>query len=39
MWFDDTILDDFLKDWAAVQQKLLSEEITQEEYFEWKIMW
>ena len=39
MWFDDTILDDFLKDWAAVQQKLLSGEITQEEYFEWKIMW
>ena len=22
MWFDDTILDDFLKDWAAVQKKL-----------------
>ena len=21
MWFDDTILDDFLKDWAAVQKK------------------
>ncbi len=22
MWFDDTILDDFLKDWAAIQKKL-----------------
>ena len=29
MWFDDTILDDFLKDWAAVQKKLYAGEITQ----------
>ena len=33
------ILDDFLKDWAAVQKKLYAGEITQAEYFEWKIMW
>lgn len=39
MWFDDTILDDFLKDWATVQKKLYAEEITRAEYFEWKIMW
>ena len=39
MWFDDTILDDFLKDWATVQKKLYAGEITQAEYFEWKIMW
>ena len=39
MWFDDTILDDFLKDWAVVQKKLYAGEITQAEYFEWKIMW
>lgn len=39
MCFNDTILDDFLRDWAAVQQKLFCGEITQEEYFEWKIMW
>ena len=39
IWFDDTILDDFLKDWAAVQKKLYAGEITQAEYFEWKIMW
>ena len=39
MWFDDTILDDFLKDWAAVQKMLYAGEITQAEYFEWKIMW
>jgi hypothetical protein len=39
MWFDDTILDDFLKDLAAVQKKLYAGEISQTEYFEWKIMW
>ena len=39
MWFDDTILDNFLKDWAEIQKKLYAEEITQAEYFEWKIMW
>ena len=39
MWFDDTILDDFLKDWAAVQKKLYAGEITKAEYFEWKVMW
>ena len=39
MWFDETSLDDFLKDWAAVQKKLYAGEITQAEYFEWKIMW
>ena len=33
------ILDDFLKDWAAIQKKLYAGEITQAEYFEWKIMW
>ena len=32
-------LDDFLKDWAVVQKKLYEGEITQAEYFEWKIMW
>ena len=36
---DRAALDDFLKDWAAVQKKLYAGEITQAEYFEWKIMW
>lgn len=39
MWFDDTILDDFLRDWAVTQKKLQLGEITQNEYFEWKIRW
>ena len=39
MLCDVTILDDFLKDWGAVQKKLYAGEITQAEYFEWKIMW
>ena len=39
MWFDDTILDDFLRDWAVIQKRLQLGEITQHEYFEWKIRW
>ena len=34
--YDD---NDLLKDWSAVQKKLYAGEITQAEYFEWKIMW
>lgn len=39
MWFNSTILNDFLKDWAEVQRKLRQREITEKEYFEWKICW
>lgn len=39
MWFNSTILNDFLKDWAEVQRKLRLGEISEKEYFEWKICW
>lgn len=39
MWFNSTILNDFLKDWADVQRKLRKREISEAEYFEWKICW
>ena len=39
MWFNSTILNDFLKDWAEVQRKLRKGEISEAEYFEWKICW
>ena len=39
MWFNSTVLNDFLKDWAEVQRKLRQGEITEAEYFEWKICW
>ena len=39
MWFNSTVLDEFLKDWAEVQRQLQRKEITEAEYFEWKICW
>ena len=39
MWFDFTILDDFLCDWAKIQTLLRNGLISQEQYFEWKICW
>ena len=39
MWFDFTILDDFLRDWAKVQRALRDGEMSREQYFEWKIRW
>ena len=39
MWFNSTVLDEFLRDWAKVQQQLWHREITEAEYFEWKICW
>lgn len=39
MWFDFTILDDFLRDWAKVQRSLQDGELLREQYFEWKIRW
>ena len=39
MWFDFTILDDFLRDWAKMQRELQDGELSREQYFEWKIRW
>ena len=39
MWFNSTVLDEFLQDWAKAQQQLRRKEITEAEYFEWKICW
>ena len=33
------ILNDFLKEWTLRKEELKSGEITQDEYFEWKINW
>lgn len=32
-------INNFLRDWLKVKMKLVQEEITEEEYFEWKINW
>lgn len=37
MWFDFTILDDFLRDWAKMQRELQDGELSREQYFEWEI--
>ena len=39
MWFNYGILNDFLKEWTIRKEELKSGEITQDEYFEWKINW
>ncbi len=39
LWFDFTMLDDFLRDWAKMQRLLREGIISQEDYFEWKICW
>ena len=39
MCFNSTFLDEFLRDWAKVQQQLWRREITEAEYFERKICW
>ena len=39
LWFDFTMLDDFLRDWAKMQRLLREGIISQVDYFEWKIRW
>ena len=39
LWFDFTMLDDFLRDWAKIQRLLREGIISQKDYFEWKICW
>ncbi len=39
MWFNHPLIDGFLKEWIYHKQELERGEITQDEYFEWKIGW
>lgn len=39
LWFDYTLVDEFLQDWATRQQQLEARQISREEYFEWKLRW
>ena len=36
---DYNMVNDFMREWAIRFQELSNEEITREEYFEWKINW
>ena len=37
LWFNCSILNEFLEEWAIRKRELKAGEITKDEYFEWKI--
>lgn len=39
LYFDYPLLNEFMVEWRLRQQELFKEEITRDEYFEWKINW
>lgn len=39
LWFNNTLLCNFIEEWANHKKELLRGEITKEQYFEWKITW
>ena len=39
IYFDSLLVDDFLQEWLLRKQELYAEQITYEEYFEWKLNW
>ena len=39
IWFEDSAVSMYFKDWALKKRDLAKGKITQEQYFEWKIHW
>lgn len=39
IWFNYGVVDDFMHDWMEKKEELRKGDITEEEYFEWKICW
>ncbi len=39
IWFEDTTISMYFKDWALKKRELAKGKITQEQYFEWKLQW
>ena len=39
MWIDYGLVNEFLREWCLQKEQLKSGEISEEEYFEWKINW
>ena len=39
IWFDYSLIDEFLHEWVKRKHELESGEITRKEYFEWKLNW
>jgi len=39
MWFNNNLVDEFMREWAFRKAELKSKQITRDEYFEWKLNW
>lgn len=39
MWIDYGLVNEFLREWCLRKEQLKSGEISEDEYFEWKINW
>ena len=39
MWIDYGLVNEFLREWCLRKEQLKSREISEDEYFEWKINW
>jgi len=39
LWFKYGLVDEFMREWLVRKDELKSEEITRDEYFEWKLNW
>ena len=39
IYFNYGLVDEFMREWLLRQQELHAEEITRDEYFEWKLNW
>lgn len=39
MWFDNGRINGFMQDWYGMKKMLKNGEVTEEDYFEWKVRW
>lgn len=39
MWIDYGLVNEFLREWCLKKEQLKNREISEDEYFEWKINW
>lgn len=39
LWFQNTFMDDYLKEWEVRKREWREKTITLEEYTEWKLQW
>ncbi len=39
MWIDYGLVNDFMREWCLRKEQLKKGEISEDEYFEWKINW